>query len=383
MMLIDRHIAGRYFVNVITIFVILFSFVVAVDVFLNLRPFVEAAKDMRPNAGGIELFITTSLAIVDLWGPRLLQLFSYLIGIVLVAALGFTAAQFVHHREFIALLAGGMSLQRLARPILLVAVGVTFIGALNQEFLLPHVAHLLPRDQSEAGQRELESFRVPLVRDASGRLWYASGFDAEKEVMSDPQVWERNAQGAVTRRIWGDSAQWDGSGWVFTNGRAESVADASRGPIPTAGAETAAVAERTAPIERLDTDLEPTVILVNQVRGYGESLSWRQIGETLAHGAAVDPETRRRFDRIRYGRLAIMAGNILAVILAMPFFLVRVPCSMTAQSLKCAPLTMLALGGAVIGAAAPLPGLPVLVGVFVPTLIMIPLAVWAITSIRT
>lgn len=365
--IIDRHIAGRYLLNVIIIFMIVFSFVVAVDLFLNLDDFIGAASEMRPGAEGPELLLVTTFAVVDLWGPRLLQLFSYLTGVVLVVALGFTCAQFVRHREFIAVLASGQSLLRLARPMLLVAGLVTVVGLANQEFLIPRVASLLPRSQSDAGQRAIESFRVPLVRDGQNRLFYAAGFDAEENRMIHVSIWERDEQGGVTRRIWASEAHWDGVGWDLVNARAETPENP--GEIAT--------------VERIETDLNPTVILVHQVHGYGASLSWREINRTLSTGDDVSPAIRERFDRIRYGRLSMAAGTLLAVVISLPFFLVRAPRSMVGQSLRCAPLAMAALAGSVLGAAAPLPGLPVAVGVFVPVLVLLPLAIWALTSIRT
>jgi hypothetical protein len=161
---------------------------------------------------------------------------------------------------------------------------------------------------------------------------------------------------------------WDDGAWALENGRAESGLDPGRAE----------------PIDRVVSDLTPTVVLVNQVRGYRDALSWREIGRALESGAGVDEETRSLFDRIRFGRLAMLAGNLLAVVIATPFFLVRLPSTnMAGQAVKCAPLVSVALAGAIIGAQAPPPGLPVAIGVFSPVLILLPIAVWAVASVRT
>ena len=44
---LDRHIAWRYVINIAVLFAALFSFIVAVDVFLNLRRFIDAAGGAR------------------------------------------------------------------------------------------------------------------------------------------------------------------------------------------------------------------------------------------------------------------------------------------------------------------------------------------------
>lgn len=369
---LDRHISWRYLVNIVALFAALFSFVVTVDVFLNLKRFLEAAGDARPGAKGFELAIVTALMVVDIWGPRLLQLFNYLIGVVLVAGMGFTCVHFVRHREFIAVLASGVSLHRLAWPLFAVALVVTGVGALNQELALPAVAALLPREPGQAGQASVKAFRVPLVEDGLHRLFYAARFDAAPKDGGPPtmvgvHVWERNEAGGVVRRIHADRATWDGGAWRLEHGEAEAVAAPGR----------------VEPVERIVTNLDPTAILVSQIQGYGQSLSWRAIGRTLAHPAMTDDATRARLERLRWGRVSVALCNLLALGLAMPFFLVREPKNMVVQSLKCAPLALGALIGAVLGAAAPLPGLPVWLGVFVPALVLTPLAIWGAISVKT
>lgn len=378
---LDRYIARRYLANVVALAAALFAFVVAVDVFLNLRRFVEAAQHVREDAKGFELVIVTALMIVDVWGPRLLQLFNYVVGVVLVGGMGFACASFVRAGEFTAMLASGLSLRRLMRPIFVVALAITALAAVNQEVILPRVAHLLPRDPGEAGQRTLQAFAVPLARDLEGRLFYASRFDAEEGgtrlggTMQRVEVWEPPANRAeggpvFARRISAESAAWDGSGWALTGGSVVRIGAGGESTGPE-------------PAERIDSDLDPTAILVSQIKGYGQSLSWRQIDRALGLRQGVDAQTRERLERLKFGRLSVMVSNLLALAIAMPFFVLREPKNMAVQSVKAAPLAMLALMGAVLGSAAPLPGLPVWLGVFVPVIALSPIAIWATLSIKT
>src|SRR6056297_2814666 len=113
---LERYIARLYLVNVITLFVMLAGFVVTIDVIMNLDEFSRAADRELQRAGSddspLRHALVTTLFIFHLWWPRLLQLFGYLAGLVLIAAMGFTCAQLVRHREFVAILASGVSLHR-------------------------------------------------------------------------------------------------------------------------------------------------------------------------------------------------------------------------------------------------------------------------------
>jgi lipopolysaccharide export LptBFGC system permease protein LptF len=156
--ILDRYIARQFLVNVVVLLVILFCFVVAVDASINVDRFASIATRLLDERGvndpGIVQRVGLTVAVIfDLWWPRLLQLYNFLIGLVMVGAMGFTCTQFVRHREFVAMLAAGQSLFRVAKPIFLVAAGLVLVQALNQEFVIPRIAPLLSRDHAAAGQR--------------------------------------------------------------------------------------------------------------------------------------------------------------------------------------------------------------------------------------
>ncbi len=365
---LDRYIARRYLANCIALFVVLFAFVVGIDVFLNLRRFIQAARDLDPDGSSLKIVAATGLAVIDLWGPRLLQLFSYLSGLVIVMAAGFTAASMVRKRELVAALASGVSLHRLSAPMAMAAVLVLAAQAANQEFFLPRVAHLLPRDAKDIGKRKLETFRVTLLRDGAGRLWNATTFEPSEQRLTNVAIWERDSSGYITRRIAADEAIWEGTAWRLIGGIAERPGASNQREV----------------VERIETDLEPTVILVRQVAGFGQSLSWRQINAALSQrDFPIDKTTRDRLNRIRFGRVAIMLSNLCVLLIAIPFFFSRTPVNMASRSFRVAPLIAIAMIGSVIGVMSPLPGLPVWLAVFFPPLVLAPIAIAALSSMKT
>lgn len=382
---LHRYIARLYLINVGTLLVLLAGFVVTIDVIINLRRFSTAAdRTMEAGAaapdgvmGSLHHAMLTALLVIDLWWPRLLQLFGYLLGVVLIAAMGFTCAQLVRHREFVAMLAGGLSLQRVARPFIVVALLFTALQAANMELLVPRVAHLLARQPNDSGRREAGAFRVKLTPDSDGRLWSAEKFDPRGGGGAGAleQVWiaERDSAGRVTRTISAERAAWDGSAWVFTKGRAEAE------PPPGAAPNARPV---SAPIERLDTSLDPTRLKVRYLQGFGQNLSWAQITDMLAE-PGIDPRERERLERLRWGRVGALVSNLVTLIAALPFFLLREPKPLIGASLRAAPVALAGLAASAMASAVAIPGLPVALGVFVPALVILPLAVALYSGIKT
>ena len=61
----------------------------------------------------------------------------------------------------------------------------------------------------------------------------------------------------------------------------------------------------------------------------------------------------------------------------------RVPGNMVAQSLKAAPLAIVALVGSVLGVSTEVPGLPAAVAVFIPALVLVPVSIAMVSTIKT
>jgi lipopolysaccharide export LptBFGC system permease protein LptF len=380
--LLDRYIARQFITNTALLLLLLGSFVVMVDVSLNISRFAEVAGQMVQNSGsgggGLRKGLITFLLIADLWWPRLLQLFNFVAGLVLVGAMGFTFSQLVRQRELVAVLAGGISLYRAARPVVLVAAGVLALQVVNQELVMPRIAHLLTRDAADAGRREASAFPVKLTRDGDGRLWQAFSFDPSAGTLDRPHIWERDPQGRVTRRFAADRAVYQHPGrWRLENPRLDTALTAPD-PRPRARTNSASAAP---PLE-ITTDITPTTLLADQFAAFSQSLSWRQMFTVLA-ADNLRPEVRERLQRLAWGRASALASSFLALLIALPFFLSREPVNMVAQSLKCAPLAIGSVVLGVVGSAAVIPGLPPAVSAMVPIVILLPLAIAAVTSIRT
>jgi lipopolysaccharide export system permease protein len=376
MMLLDRYIIRQYLTNIVALMIILGLFVVTIDASLNLNRYWERAAELTTVSGELapvlKRAVLTPLLVLDLWWPRLLNLFNFLLGMLLVAAMGFTCSQLVRNRELVAVLTSGQSLFRIARPILVVALGLTLLQALSQEFVMPRVAPLLARETRDAGSHRLGTSDVPLTDDGLDRLFYAREFNADRATLTDLYIWERDGMGIAQRRIFAPEASWRDGGWDLGSAQVIGLAGPA-GEVPT----------------RIETDLDPTKINMNRNAKFGNHLSFTQTAEMLRRldRLGADSEevarTRDRLQRASLGRISAMMSNLLTLTIAMVFFITREPRNMVWQSLKCAPIAMIALIGGVIGAAVPLPGVPVALSVFLPVMVLAPIAIAMVSRVRT
>lgn len=372
MTLLDRYIARQYLVNVVTLLVILFSFIVAVDMSINVDRFSNSAGKVMADRGIEPGFFSRlwwfMFVVADLWWPRLLVLFNFILGLVMVGAMGFTCAQMVRHRELVAILAGGMPLHRVIKPIMACAVVLTGVQAVNQETLVPSIASRLPRDPGDAGRLVEQNEAVPLTSDGRGRVVYARSFDASAGVLEDLCIWERDETGLATRRIMSPRATWDGQAWRLESPALTTLRAGDPGETPPT---------------RFETDLDPTALLMRRYARYSQNLSSKKLGEMLSRRDLLDGRTRAELERLRYGRVSHWMTNLLSMLICMPLFLPRVPQGLIAQSLKAIPIALIALFGSVAAASAPIPGWWPQVTVFLPVMVLLPIAILAVTSIRT
>ncbi len=378
MTLLDRYIIRQYLSNVITLFAILFAFAVAIDVSLNFGDFWKLATESLKAAGNdnpklVEEARTALYLVFDFWWPNLLRLFNFMLGLVTVGAMGFTLTQLVRNRELVSMLAGGISMKRIGRPILIVGVLLGTVQLVNREFVLPRIAPLLARDRESTGKETLGSSAVPLTSDGQGRLFYARSFDADKAVLEGVLIYERDANGSLLRRIIADRGVWDAATqqWKLESGRVD------RSLFRGANEEK---------IAAVATSLDPTQLKLRRFAGYAQSLSFWQLTQMTTQPDLLDEPTRKRIaelDRVRFGRFATVLCNLLTLVIAMSFYLQREPANMLRQSLKCAPVAIVSLFGGILVNNVSIPGVPAALGVFLPCLILLPIAIAAVRSIRT
>lgn len=381
---LDRYVGRQFAINVLALLALLMGFVVLVDVSLKADEYLRvgaqaaAAGNEAVKVDGFRRVLVAFLSVIEIWGPKLLQLYNFIIGMVLIGAMGFTFAQLVRHRELVAMMAGGIPLWRVARPVMVVTAMALVLQIANQELVIPRLAPLLVRDVGDVGKREFDRFAVRLLPDGQGRVLMARSFDPGTQTLEDVYVLERDAAGRAIGRITATSATWTGQAWKLDGGVRRSLLLREQ-PLTPQG--QAPLARQVA---TLTTSIDPSAVLASHYRTYGQTLSWRQIATALALPSLPD-QTRIELVRTAWARGATIVGTLLSMLIAMPFFLTREPRNMVLQSLKAAPVAIGCVVAGVLGAAAPVPTelLPPGLAAVLPVLAMLPVAIVQITSIRS
>ncbi len=382
MNILDRYIARQYLLNCAILLLVLSAMVVMVDLFLNLDRFVKRLVELHAAANNtstpqaqldpVAMTIGVIGLAADFYGPQLLRLFSFLLGTVLIAAMGFTFSQMARKRELTAVLASGVSLPRLALPVLIPAAALCLVQLLSQETVIPRYKHLIARSHGEIGERNLEAFRVPFTPDAEGRLLSASRFDDRTGTLDRVTVVERNEARMMQSLLTAERAVWDGSGWNLEGGHRRwlKLRDMESVPPPEV-------------VARLQTSLDPPALLIRKHQALRSMLSWQEISRVLSQPATLEEGLRSELQRVRWGRLAMVGNNLLMLLTLVPFFLVREPRNMAMQAIKAVPVGMATGLIAVFGVMLNTDPVPAAWGVWLSTLVLLPVALASWTMVRT
>jgi hypothetical protein len=199
MKILDRSIAFQFTANAAVLFLILAGVITAVDYAFNFDEYFRIADRVYENSPLVVRAAGSILVLLNLWWPRLFVLYDFLLGFVLVGAMGFTLTQMVRHRELVAILASGQSMFRVARPMVLVALLMVVLQGLNREMIIPRLAPLLTRDKGDAGSSSMGAVNRVLHVDGRGRVFYARSFSPRASPPPRPSGMERSGSSPAAR----------------------------------------------------------------------------------------------------------------------------------------------------------------------------------------
>ena len=369
------YIMNRMVINFIVLFTLFYLLGAVIDIIVNLDEFGKTAMSFSKDSGFIHKIFSIIRVAIGFEGPRLFQVYAYLHGVIAIGAMGFTAANMLRSREFVAIMAAGISLRRIAIPFLYVMTAISVLALINQEYMLPKVAPLLLRDHAESGDKTPGSFSVPFTPDQSGALLFAPSLNPATGVLTEPSFLERDEKGRMIRQIQSLTATWDttsNSGWILEEGKAVHISiDETSGQ---------ATISMPVTVDFYETELSPYILTLHRYGQYIGMLSMSQLNNMLdAVGAFDEPMLRRHW----FARFASIAMNLLAMIIVIPCFVTRDVVIISRQAIKCGAIALTILFGGMIVMLTPLPGIPAMVSVFLPAIVLIPIALLRGVTIRT
>jgi len=376
MILLDRVILLRFLGSFLLLFAIFFTMAVALDVVLQIDEFVDVSKEAVAAGRYESLPVAVTVAILDFHGPRIFQFFGFVVGLVAVAAAGFTLSSMVKHRELVAIASAGVGLVRVGLVILAAAFALNLVALVNGELVLPRLAPMLLRKHDAILARGLREYEVPLTRDADNALLRAARFDPEGGRLVDVLLLRRDESGRAVSRISATAADWDeaSSSWILEGGEAIEIR-------PVGGETVAAgqVVRTSRPVERFETDLSPAALLVRRSAEYAQLLGLVELQRLREDAGPAGDVLARTY----YARFAQVAVNLLVLAAVLPCFLLREPRPLLAQSAKAAAIAVPGILGSMAIMTVELPGLPSALSSFLPAALLLPIAAARLAWLRS
>ncbi|MEM1097842.1 MAG: LptF/LptG family permease [Planctomycetota bacterium] len=368
---LDRYIIRQFLTNFVILLVVLMGLFLVVDLIVDLDEFLQAGQSKSEQNGGPAAWWTL-VTVADFYGPLLCLIYVFFSGLIVVGAMAFTVNLLQRHRELTAMLAGGLSLYRVALPIVAVGAMLSLVTLPIQEFVLPEVASELMRSKSDLKSEGLKDRPMQYISDDAENLWSARAFDVERGRLREVQILERDEDGLLERKILATEAIWDADAqaWRLTQGVA----------LEPGGEQS--IEGGLVEVESVPSQMSPTVLLARRASLLRSVLPIREL-QSLANNPTIEPDLQLLYTRTVQGRFSLMVLNVLLLVMALPYFLRRVPGDALKSAMVASGLCLGAWGGGLLTLQASPQTLPPVVSAWLPVALYLPVAAWMLTRIKT
>jgi lipopolysaccharide export system permease protein len=314
---LDRYILRGLIVNYLIAIGVMISLYVVLDLFFNMDEFTE-------NETGV------LLDIASFYGNRIFLYFAQLSGVITLFACLVTLARMRRQNELTAVLASGVSLYRLAAPVVAFAILTSTLWYVDTEVVIPRIAHKLARRHDDA--RGLRTYRIRFLRDQDNALLSAQQYLPSEQLIKRMAVMQRSAEGRLEGVLLAELAHWEpdaslpaGGYWRLDRGR--ELRRVETLPEAIAPQETVDIEL----VNRYESDLDPHTIEIRQSSGWTKFLSSQRLAELSQE---LEGEPLRQVQKHRYARFTTPFVNLVMLLLGLPFILDRLPGSLLVAGSK-------------------------------------------------
>ena len=320
---LDRYILRSLLINYLIAICVMISLYVVLDLFVNMDEFTEQGYPVP----------TVIRNMVGYYAPNVLLYYAQLSGVITLFACMATLSRMRKLNELTAILASGVSLYRVAAPIVAFGLATTALLVVDTEVLIPRVAHLLSRDHDDAdGARAFEAL---FLRDQNGALLSARQFHPKRHDLKNMLVLQTDEAGELSSILEADHAEWEPPSptrpvgrWVLNRGhqRTRTVCQAPQlGPTECI--------EESYP-RFYETDLGPAEIQLRQSGGWLKFLSLRELQDLQEKGTADIVS----IVQTKHARITTPIVAVILLLLGLPCFLARSPSNILNDAGKCVAL---------------------------------------------
>jgi len=273
--LIDRYLLRTLIAHYLIGLGVMLSLYVVPDMFVNMDEFTEHGYPVPVLLGNIWSY----------YWPNLFLYFAHLSGALTLFACMAVLARLRKQNELTAILASGVSLYRVARPVVLFGLGTSLLLIVDTEWVIPRVAHLLARDHDDVAAEN--TYEVLFLKDRDNWLLSAQSFNPQTRDLDRMLAIQRDEDGSVVASLEADRAEWeplheatDEGRWKLERGRKVMLvasAEESIGPQQKK--------DRSFPLY-YESELSPADILLRQAEGWIRFLSLSQLNRLEEAGKA-------------------------------------------------------------------------------------------------
>ena len=394
---LDRYIIRQFLINFAILLFVLTALFVLIDLVTNLDEYLKAAQHMAlgsplgaedrdlSKAGLWATLVAMLWLMLDWHGPMIVLIYVYLCGVVVIAAMGFTYCDLARKRELTAIVVSGVSMYRIAAPVIIVGGLLNAVALPIQEFIIPPLAPKLARSHRNLGASTIGRFPVRFAPDGSGNLVSASNFHPQEGTLDNVTILLRggNALGwqliTATQAVWDhDRQRWNLiQGYGHRPGEREPAA--FQGEPGAGDAVDSRGAADNKEIDYFPTNLSPKVLLARRAEIYSSLLSLTEL-RSLGGSGAIDPHLA---GRIMHQRLSMIVLNVLVLLMGLPFFLNREPTNPLVQGMRAAAVCLGAWSSGFVVLQVSMPQLNPVASAWLPVVIFLPISVCLMQRIKT
>jgi lipopolysaccharide export system permease protein len=337
MKILDRYVLLSFLRNYLIAMMTLIGMFVVLDMVFNFDELVELRGQAQGGAAISTFDVISSIA--DYYAHQCFYYFVFLSGIIPVVAAAFTLIRMTRFNELSAILAAGVPLLRVAAPIVIAAAVLQVLLIVDQEVIIPRITHKLVRDRdrlSGTASGESRGYRIEMIQDDRGALLTASRYfppaPDRPARMREVDLIERDADLLPVAHVTADTAEFDASrqAWKLTNGRRVT------------GLQPEMTRSPEEPVDDYKSNITPDEIALWKSGDFVNLLSTERINEMLARRTSYGA---LELQRVKHARFTQWIMNIILLLLAIPFVLVRQPQELRNSILKCLVVVGVCMAG--------------------------------------